>query len=209
MAVAGSEQSIEFIDPPAVVARPRVRRFTVQEYQRLGEVGILTEDDRVELLDGWILHRTPVGPTHFCIVTHITELLASLLPSGWHVRMQGPITLASSEPEPDVVVVSGRLVDYLTHHPTAADVALLIEVSDSSLSLDRGWKALLYAGAGIPLYWIVDLTGRRVEVLSDPGPTAGSKAAEYRSRQSYDMTSELRMALTGTELRLPVAGLFL
>lgn len=208
MSIIESEPSAESLDPSAVHGWPAVHRFTVEEYQRLGEAGILTKDDRVELLDGRILNMSPIGTTHFCIVSHITNLIAALLPAGWHVRTQGPITLSSSEPEPDLAIVRGELFDYLNRHPAAADIALLIEVADSSLPLDRGLKASIYAADAIPLYWIVDLVGRRVEVLRDPGPAIGNNAADYRSRQFLGLDAELTLTIGGQELRVPVKKLF-
>jgi Uma2 family endonuclease len=155
---------------PLVAGTPRARRFTVDEYHRMIETSILTENDRVELLDGWILKMSPIGPPHATAVNLVAAALQSILPAGWFVRTQSPVTFEMSEPEPDVTIVRGRIRDYLSHHPYPADVALLVEVADSSLDFDRLQKRPQYAAAGIPEYWIVNLIDRHLEVYRDPAP---------------------------------------
>src|SRR6266498_4470063 len=151
-----------------------LRRFSVDEYHRMIEIGILDETDRVELLDGYVVLKMPRNPPHDGTIDLVHEALASRLPGGWYARIQEAITLSESEPEPDLAVVRGTRRSYLTQHPGPADVGLLVEVADSSLDRDRNDKGPIYAQAGIPCYWIVNLVDRRIEVFTAPsGPTAG------------------------------------
>lgn len=177
-----------------------VRRFTVDEYHRMIRAGLLTEDDRVELLEGWIVLKMPRNPPHDATVEIADETLRPRLPAGWSMRVQSAITTPESEPEPDLVVVQGGARDYLSRHPGPADIGLLIEVSDSSLSRDRNEKGRLFARAGIPYYWIINLIDSRVEVYSDPsGPTANPA---YRQRQDYGPADSVPLVLGGQVIAL-------
>lgn len=148
---------------------PARRRFTVEEYHRMGEAGILREDDRVELLKGEIIQMAPIGSRHAACVSRLGDWLAKRLPDTAAVRIQNPIRLPPrSEPEPDLVVVRRRDDFYATAHPGPGDIFLLIEVADTSLEHDRDVKLPLYAAAGIPEVWIVDLERRRVLVYRQP-----------------------------------------
>src|SRR5438034_526801 len=133
-----------------------VRRFSVAEYEELTRLGILTEYDTVELLEGWIVPKTPKYPPHDGTIDLLNVLLMRLLPLGWYPRVQNSVVTDDSVPEPDVVVVRGSPGDYRDRHPTGADIGLVIEVAESSVSRDRR-KAKIYARAGIPHYWIVNL----------------------------------------------------
>jgi Uma2 family endonuclease len=150
-----------------------VRRFSVPEYHRIGELGVLTDHDRVELLEGWIVPKMIHNPPHDNSVELIDEALRPLLPAGWRLRIQSSITTSDSEPEPDLVVVKGTARQRAKRHPEPAEVALVVEVADSSLETDRDTKARLYARAGVPRYWIVNLGERQLEMMSEPsGPAA-------------------------------------
>ena len=134
------------------------RRITVDEYQQMGDVGIFSEDDRVELIDGEILAMTPIGPLHASVVDRATRLFT--LAAGTHaiVRVQSPIRLnLFTEPEPAISLLRPQDDFYRAGHPQPPDVLLVIEVADASLRYDRELKAPLYAQAGIVEYWIVDL----------------------------------------------------
>src|SRR4051794_26033814 len=115
-------------DAAAIFAVPSfpVRRFTVAEYERMAEIGLLTEDDSVELLEGWIVPKTTKYPRHDTTIDILVQLLGRLLPSGWFLRAQNVLVTSDSEPEPDVVVTRGEPKDYWTKHPRAVDVALVI-----------------------------------------------------------------------------------
>ena len=130
--------------------------------------GILTEDDAVELLDGVIFQKLSKNPP-YCVATEYTRAaLEAVLPAGWFVREEKPITLASSEPEPDLAVCRGRRSDYHGHHPYTADLGLVVEIADATVERDRLLKERIYATAGIPWYWLADLKMRRLETYSQP-----------------------------------------
>ena len=185
---------------------PSARRFSVDEYHRMIESAILTENDRVQLIDGWIVEMPPIGPEDSTSSSLAGATVQSCLPPGWIVRLQGPITLTNSEPEPDVVVVRGTLRDYSKRHPGSRDVALVIEVADSSLNFDRVQKIGEYAKAGIPEYWIVNLVDRQLEVHRDPQTTASG--AEYRFREVVDAAGTVYLTIDGQQVaQLKVADL--
>jgi Uma2 family endonuclease len=173
-----------------------IARFSVEQYHRMIESGALGEDDRVELIDGWVVTQMAKGPEHAYSTGQCQELLQRLLPDGWHLRNQEPITLADSEPEPDLGVVRGARQDYRDRHPGPSDVALVIEVSESSLATDRG-KARIYARAGIREYWIVNLVDRSLEVHSEPQP---GPDASYARCQVLHAGDRAPFAVAGREL---------
>lgn len=145
------------------------RRFTVEEYERMGEVGILDPGERVELLDGEIVAMSPIGPMHAGVVDGITELLYAAALGRVSIRVQNPVRLLPhSEPQPDVVVARRRRDGYRGAHPTAEDTLLVIEVAESSLHTDRAIKLPIYARQGIVELWIVDLAAGVVHVHTDP-----------------------------------------
>ena len=155
----------------AVETSAKRRRFTRAEYYRMAEVGILREDDRVELIKGEIVEMSPIGRRHGAFVDNLTRLLVRRLPDEAIVRVQGPLALADdTEPEPDLTVLRRRAVPYKEREAWAEDALLVIEVAETSLAYDRSTKLRLYAEAGIPEYWVVDCTAETVEVHR--GPTA-------------------------------------
>ncbi|MGH7673070.1 MAG: Uma2 family endonuclease [Gemmatimonadales bacterium] len=146
-------------------------RFTVEDYHRLAEVGVLGEDDRVELLDGQIVEMSPIGPRHAGRVKNLARLLYRTFGDAILLGIQDPVVLgAQSEPEPDVAVLVPRADAYGTAHPGPADIRVVIEVADTSLAFDREVKVPLYAAAGIPEAWLVDLASDVLEVHRQPGP---------------------------------------
>lgn len=179
------------------------RRFTVDEYHRLTEAGILTEDDRLELIEGYLVLKMPRNPPHDGTVHRVFKRLARVLLVGWDVRVQSAVTLTDSEPEPDVAIVREDPDGYTTRHPGAADCGLVVEVSDSTLPGDRTDKGRMYARAGIGCYWIVNLPDRQVEVYTSPsGPTA---APAYARRQDYRVGDLVPFELEGRVIAsLPV-----
>ena len=163
------------------VAQVRPYRFAVDEFARMGEAGIFTEDDRVELIDGAILKMPPIGPPHAGIVGRLTELLVTRLAGRAYVSIQKPIRLdRHTEPQPDLVVARRRRSGYTDRHPGADDVFLVVEVADSSLRHDRDQKAPRYGRAGIPETWLVDPAAGTVTVYSDPGPDGYARAQVRR-----------------------------
>ena len=190
------QKSTRSIAGPTFTAA-RLHRFSVDAYHRMIETGILTEDDRVELLDGHILAKMTTGPAHSVVVHKIHRLLEPLVGTNWHTRMQSPITLPGSEPEPDLAVVRGQIENFLHRHPMPGEIGLLVEVADPSLRIDRTEKLAIYAAAGIQEYWIVNLIDRQVEAFREPQPVGASCPAEYASREIFDQHSRISMRLDG------------
>lgn len=195
--------------PPAqtaLAAMSTFRRISVAEYQQLIRIGFLTTDDRVELIDGYMVNKMPQNDPHASTVGRLTEDLVRLVPVGWRVRVQLPITLANSEPEPDAAVVRGDRRTFDHRRPTGPDFGVVVEVADSSLRFDRVIKLPLYAAAGIPVYWIVNLIDSRIEVYTDPDPAADPPA--YRTRTDYAPGQAVPLVLNGqTVTAIPVADL--
>jgi Uma2 family endonuclease len=148
---------------------PERRLFTRSEYYRLGEIGLF-EGERVELIGGEIVRKlTPQHSPHAAGIRRAEEALRAVFGRSHDIRVQLPLALAEhSEPEPDVSVVPGSFADYEQEHPTTA--VLVVEIADATVRFDRGAKASLYAAAGIPEYWVVNLRERKVEVRTQPGP---------------------------------------
>ena len=142
--------------------------LSVARYHAMIDAGILGPDDRVELLEGVIVEKMSKNPPHVFANSEARIALEGMLPTGWYVTEQGPIALASSEPEPDVAVIRGRRRDHAKKRPGASEIGLVIEVADTSLDRDRGLKKRIYGEAGIPVYWVVDLNTPVVEVFSQP-----------------------------------------
>jgi Uma2 family endonuclease len=161
----------------------RTRRWTRGEYERLVEVGVFRVGEAVELLGGELVVGEPQGSAHYTAIGLVEDTLRAALGPAWLVRSQGPIALDDdSEPEPDVAVMRGARRDYSRHHPSRA--VLVVEVAESSLSIDREHKGSLYARAGLEDYWILNLIDRVLEIYRRPVPDAGASFAwRYASTQ--------------------------
>ena len=145
----------------------RLRKWTRAEYERLIEIGVFRSGEPVELLGGELMVSEPQGSAHYTAIGLVEDALRDALGPGWLVRSQGPIALMDdSEPEPDVAVTRGARRDYSREHP--ARPALVVEVAESSLSLDREHKGSLYARAGVADYWILNLVERVLEIYREP-----------------------------------------
>lgn len=183
-----------------------VRQFSVAEYHRMIDAGILTTDDAVELLEGWIVPKMTRKPPHDVSIELIRGAIGPQLPPGWSLRSQSAITTADSEPEPDLAVVRGEPRTYRLRHPGPADIGLLIEVGDATLGHDRREKGRVFARAGVPHYWIVNLVDGWIEVYSEPEPSAVLPA--YRSRTDYQPGDRVPLILDGqTVATIAVADL--
>ena len=144
--------------------------FTVEAYQRLAELGVLGADARVELIHGQVVEMSPIGDRHASCVRRLNTLFAPAVPAHAIVDVQNPIVLGAHDaPQPDLVVLKPR-ADAYPRHPLAADAVLVIEVADTTLAYDRDVKIPLYAGAGIPEVWLVDLGADAIRVYRRPGP---------------------------------------
>jgi Uma2 family endonuclease len=172
-------------------------RFKVKQYRRMIAAGVLTEDDPVELLGGWLIRKMTQKPAHPIAVDLLREALVGRLDRPLYVRTQAPITLAEGEPEPNLALPRGERLEYVDRHPRSSDLWLVAEVADASLARDRGVKQQMYAQAGIPVYWIVNLIERQVEVYSDPARRA--TPPRYRRRQDYRPGDTLPVILDGVE----------
>ncbi len=171
------------------------RRFSVAEYHQLIDIGLLTENDNLELIEGYLVLKMSRNPPHDSSIHLALRKLLRCLGPDWSVRIQSAITLSDSEPEPDLAVVRGDERRYTVHHPTPADVGLVIEVADSTLLGDRADKGRIYSRAGIANYWIINLIDRQVEVYSSPsGPGA---SAAYGHRTDYGAADQLPLVLDG------------
>jgi Uma2 family endonuclease len=206
--VADVSQPLAEVVVPLAPAAPDAPpfRLSVDQYHEMVRHGILTEDHEVELLDGLLVAKVTKSTAHRVAKLLAQNSLAKVVPEGWHVDTQDAITLATSEPEPDVMVIRGQPRDYLEHHPLARELALVVEVSDSSLRHDRCFKRAIYAAAAIPVYWIVNLIDRRVEVYTDP--TGPADQPDYRQRQDFSATGQVPVVIAGREVAsIPVGEL--
>ena len=161
---------------------PETRKFSVEEYYRMAEVGILHPDERVELIDGAIIVMAPMGPLHVWGVNRWNRIFARLVVEDRViVQVQSPILLGdNSQPEPDVALLTPQSQDYPGTLPSPESVLLIIEVSDSTLAYDRGTKADIYARFDIPETWVMNLPGDCIEGFSEPGPDGYARHTVYR-----------------------------
>jgi len=175
--------------PPSEIELKRWKRV---EYEKLVEQGVFGAGDRVELIDGLLIVAEPQSATHYTAIRLVDRALGRAFGEGWHTRTQAPIALdETSEPEPDVAAVRGDLRDYTAEHP--ADPVLVVEVALTSLALDRGHKASLYARAGRPEYWIVNLVDRVLEVYRDAAPSPSAPYEwHYRSMEALGAGDRVR-----------------
>lgn len=174
------------------------RPFTLDEYHQLIRNGTLVDGEPVELLEGWMVYKMSHGTPHDSIMDALEGLLLALLPAAWFARCQRAITLPAdaSEPEPDYAVVRGPRTRYRDNHPGPADIGLVIEVSHSSLQVDRVGKARIYARAGIAVYWVVNVADKVIEVYTQPsGPT---DAPAYAQRTDFAPGTAVPVVLDGT-----------
>jgi Uma2 family endonuclease len=183
------------VAPPSFLSMAAIRKFSVAEYQRLIDVGVLTDEDRVELLENYLVLKMPANPPHDSTVMRLNRRLVRMAPDGYMVRCQHGSDLPDSRPEPDIAVARGDEHTFDTHHPQPDEIALVIEVADSSLLRDRADKCRIYARVSIPQYWVVNLVDRQVEVYTDPtGPVS---APVYRRRQDYTPGMSVPVELDG------------
>jgi len=178
-------------------------RLTVEQYEAMVDSGIFNGRDKVHLINGYLVAKMTQNTPHATADDLCGNLLDRVIPLGWYMRVAKPIRLPteSSEPEPDRCVVRGGIRDYSARHPGPADVALVVEVADSSLDDDRK-QAEIYGRAGIPVYWIINLIDRQVEVYSNPG------ASGYQSLEVLVPPHVLTVMIDGVEVgEIPVADM--
>jgi Uma2 family endonuclease len=176
-----------------------LHRLTVDQYHRMIAAGIITEDDRVELMEGLLVAMNGHNPPHDFAITALQKRLMPKLPGeDWVVRIQMPVTLDTSEPEPDLVLARGPEREFAHRHPAPGDVALVVESSDSTLPYDRTAKGSAYARNGLPEYWILNVVDHRVEVYTDP--TGPDPAPVYRQRRDHNPGEMVSLVIDGQEV---------
>ena len=173
-------------------------RLSLEQYHKMIRAGILTENDPVEFLEGWLIHKMPKNSPHSVSTKLTRQLLERILPAGWYVETQEPITLQDSEPEPDVVVIRGSIRDYVDRHASAQDVAFVVEVASSTLERDRRLKRRIYARARIPVYWLINLVESCVEVYT--APLSESVEADYQQLQLCHLSDFVPVIIEGQEI---------
>ncbi len=185
LAMAGDTAALAV--PPELAAGVEVmagrerRKFTVAEYYRMGEVGILHHTERVELIDGVIIVMSPIGSPHFSGVNRLNRVFAEQARGRYIVSVQNPVHLDDyGEPQPDLALLRPREDEYFNSHPGPGDTLLAVEVSDSTLSFDLRVKSQRYAAAGIPEMWVMNLPGDCLERLDQPGPEGYGRRTTFR-----------------------------
>ena len=177
------------------------RTFTVEEYRRMGETGILSEDDRVELIEGEIVKMSPIGKRHAACVDALDELVRERLQRSVNVRAQNPVELDDySEPQPDITLLKRRDDFYSSGHPRPEDVLLVIEVSDTTLEYDSQIKVPLYARAAVPEVWIVNINEGRVEMFADPSGGAYRTTVVFSRGEEVQSRSLAALRLSVSEI---------
>ncbi|MDR3618466.1 MAG: Uma2 family endonuclease [Paludisphaera borealis] len=166
--------------------------MTVDQYDEAARLGVL-DDPRVELINGLMVRKKAKSPIHSSTLGVLDEALRPLIPKSWYVRIGRPIRLPTYD-EPDLAVLRGKPGDYRSRHPGPEDVAMVVEVSETSLRIDRGDKLRAYARAGIAHYWIINLVDRRIEAYREPGPNG------YGASTTHDRSSEAPVVIDGVEL---------
>ena len=176
--------------------QPARQLFTVEEYYKMVEVGIIKPTDRVELINGEIIKMTPIKSNHASIVDELVEQIIVQLHGKIVVRGQNPIILGeTSEPEPDVVIAKFKKDKYRDNHPKAKDILLVIEVADSSLKYDKTIKRSLYAKAGIPEYWIINIPDKKIEIYRN------SNGKDYTTKRNIKSNRKIVCQLIDFELK--------
>jgi Uma2 family endonuclease len=175
-----------------------IYRLTVEQYHAIAQAGIIAEDEPVELLEGLLVRKMTKHRPHTLATIRARRELERLASPRCYVDSQEPVTTVDSEPEPDLMLIRGRPEEYPDRQPGPADAILVVEVADASLSRDRGPKKRIYARAGVPIYWIVNLKERQIEVYTEPsGPTS---RPTYRRRRNYDEADLVPVVIDDMEI---------
>lgn len=194
--------------PDGAAFLPQTRKFTVAEYYRMAEVGILKPDERVELIEGEIIVMPPIGPEHANNVDEYIDVFAQYARDRFRIRIQNPVRLSDeSEPEPDVALLRRRPEGYGAAHPTPSDVLLVIEVAHSSLEYDRNIKAHIYGRSGVPETWVRNLPEDCIERFTEPGPEGYAQHTVHRRGETLTPVSmpDLELAVANLLPRPPAS----
>ncbi len=180
--------------PPGPCLAQSLYRFNVREYHRMLDDGTIAEDERVELIEGLLVVKSRRGRASIVAGNKALRILWRMIPPGWHVAKGSPIRASDwSRPEPDLAIIRGVVEDYDERDATADDTALVVKIAEHPPSADRTDMARLYALAGIPVYWIVNLADAQVEVYSEPDRDG------YQSRQVLGRGQDLPVVIAGIE----------
>jgi Uma2 family endonuclease len=170
-------------------------RMTVHQYDRMIDDGSIAEDDRVVLIEGLLVKKMGRKRPHIVAGNKGLRMLSGIIPRGWYVAKEDPIVVSDwSKPEPDLAVVRGQTEDYIERDARATDVALVVEIAESSLAIDQTDMTRVYAASKIPIYWIVNLVDRQLEVHSNPGPSGYSSVLILKPGQ------DVRVIIDGVEI---------
>ncbi len=175
-----------------------IRKFTIDEYHELIRIGFFKEGEPIELLEGYLVLKMPRSPAHDHAIRAVAKRFYQLVPDAYTVSPQCAATLNDSEPEPDVAIARGPEAQYRTRHPGPTDTLLLVESSASSLTRDRVDKARIYARAGVPEYWIVNIEERQIEVYTNP--TGPDPTPRFAARTDYAHGTAVPLVLDGVRL---------
>jgi len=187
-------------------AKSALFRLSVQQYHKMIANNILTTESKVELIDGYLVNKLPQNNAHSSTIQRLDQRLHRIMPDGWEVRVQLPVTLSQSVPEPDVVIVRGDDRSFDLGNPMPTHFGIVMEIADSSLAFDRDIKLELYADAGIPEYWIVNLVDAYIEVYTQP--VNNTIHSVYMSRMTYSPGQQVPVVLDGVAIgSLAVADL--
>jgi Uma2 family endonuclease len=169
-------------------------RMNVDQYERLVQTGVL-DGQAVELINGLLVRKMGKKPPHVISCEALRDELPPVTPPGWRLTIEAPVRIPDfDEPEPDLALVRGKREDYADHHPGPADVALLIEVSDTTLERDRGEKRTAFALGGVTIYWILNLVDRQLEIYAEPSATG------YQQEQLLKAGDQAPVLIDGTEV---------
>lgn len=177
-------------------------RISVAQYHQMIKAGILTDGDPVELLEGLLVEKMSKKPAHRAATLlfrrTLERMIERIVDGEWYIDSQEPITTSDSEPEPDITVIRGDTLDYLDRHPGPEETALVVEMADTTLHRDRGIKKRLYARAGVPVYWVVNVNKLEIEVYSQPDQQAA--IPDYQQHRIYHTTDQIPVILDGIEI---------
>lgn len=178
---------------------PALYRFDIRQFERMIDAGVFRDEDHVELLEGVLVAKMTKHQPHNISVSQTGGALRVALPAGWHVAEEKPVLInRRNRPEPDIAVIRGRPGDYPVQPPGPKDIALLVEVAETSYAQDRGLKWRRYAAARIPCYWIINLATKQVEVYSSPA--GRGKSARYATCTTFAATDEVPVVVEGVEV---------
>lgn len=181
-----------------IAANPNyLRRFSIKEYHQMIEAGILSSDDRVELLEGWIVKKMKQNPPYTSSVSRLARRISQVLPADFTLGVHSPVTLklSNSEPEPDLSLARGPMEKFDSRHPQGFDICILIEVADAMLLDDRLYKATLYSRNKIPEFWLVNLVKRQIEVYTKPLAGRYQKTVSYQKVVVYFENDQVDLML--------------